>query len=114
VRPHHKEDGFPLGRWVTGQRARSRMSKARRKKLNELGFVWNPREGDWENGFGLLQQYKKREGHSRVTREHKESGFALGIWASNQRKQKDKLSKEKRDRLDELGFVWEIRRLDAG
>jgi hypothetical protein len=39
-------------------------------------------------------------------------GVTLGSWVGTQRRSKDKLSKEKLDKLNALGFVW-TPKLDA-
>ena len=102
-----KEDGFPLGGWVTHQRPRANsLSKERRKRLDDLGFVWNILEADWEEGFSHLKIYKDREGHCRVPTSHKENGFSLGRWVSSQRSHKNDLIAERSQKLDQLGFVW--------
>ncbi len=36
-------------------------------------------------------------------------GFRLGSWVSTQRKDKDTMPPERRQRLDALGFVWDPR-----
>jgi hypothetical protein len=43
--PHaYKENGYRLGQWVTGQRVKRRtLSATRKKRLDDLGFVWNAR-----------------------------------------------------------------------
>ena len=105
----HYEGEFHLGRWVDGQRDRRSMPKDRRQKLDAVGFIWNPHQAGWENGFRLLQQYEKREGDCCVPKEHKEGGFALGTWVSNQRRKRDQLSKGRRERLNKIGFVWKAR-----
>ena len=112
VPKEYKEaDGYNLGLWVGTQRSRkSKLSSERRRRLDELGFVWNPFEGDWENGFGRLKQYKARVGNCLVPQGYKEAdGYNLGNWARTQRASKSKLSSERRGRLDELGFVWKVR-----
>jgi hypothetical protein len=94
----------------------------RRQRLDEIGFVWDPNTADWEAGFAAQERFKQREGHSRVPkgnkegeghcrvpRGHKEDGFNLGAWVSRQRTNKDTLSPERRQRLEEIGFVWKIR-----
>ena len=62
----------------------------------------------WDEWYGRLVKYKQREGHCRVPQGFKtEDGFQLGSWIANQRGNKDQLSPERRQRLDELGFVWD-------
>jgi superfamily II DNA or RNA helicase len=110
----HKENGFRLGQWVFRQRQstdKETLSEARRQQLDELGFVWDPYETDWAEGFRYLRTYKEREGHCRVPQRHKEDGFRLGQWVSVQRSNADTLSAPRRQQLDELGFVWDV--LDA-
>ena len=39
----HSEDGFKLGKWVSKQRQnKSKLNPERIKRLNALGFIWNP------------------------------------------------------------------------
>src|SRR6516225_4262406 len=110
---NHMENGFRLGQWVSRQRNGQTLPEARRQQLDELGFVWDPPETDWEEGFRYLTIYKKREGHCRVPQRYKENGFRLGSWVDRQRQSKDAetLSEARRQQLDELGFVWNA--LDA-
>jgi len=104
----HKENDFPLGTWVSNQRARAEsLSATRRGQLDQLGFVWDPLEANWEKGFFHLKTYKEREGHCQVPHSHIENDFKLGYWVNTQRTNKDDLSKERRDRLDEVEFVWD-------
>jgi hypothetical protein len=106
----HKENGFPLGQWVGNRRQNKQtLSEARRQQLDELGFVWDPLETDWAEGFRYLTIYKQREGHCRVPTDHKENGFNLGLWVHRQRTNKDGLSKERRQGLDKIGFAWDGR-----
>jgi superfamily II DNA or RNA helicase/Fe2+ transport system protein FeoA len=107
VPQRHRENGFRLGQWVTVQRVNiEKISTQRRRRLDELGFIWDPREADWEDGLNCLKAYKKREGHCNVPKSHKENEFSLGGWVSEQRGNKDKVSSERIQRLDDLGFVW--------
>jgi hypothetical protein len=103
------ENVFALGSWVDRQRQGGKkllLRKERRQELDKVGFVWNPFEADWEEGFRCLTMYKEREGHCRVPQAHNEKGFGLGSWVRKQRGDKDNLSVLRRQRLDQLGFIW--------
>jgi Helicase associated domain len=113
VPQRHEENGFRLGSWVSHQRSKGdTMPVERRQQLDELGFVWDAREATWEDGFICLKAYKEREGHCRVPDRHLENGFRLGQWVGAQRIHRDDLSDEHRQRLNELGFVWEPHKTD--
>jgi hypothetical protein len=104
------EEGFALGAWVGFQRRnRSKLTPNRRERLEALGFVWNAHILIWDKGFRHLQIYKEREGHCNVPRGHKENGYALDLWVTHQRADKDKLPEERRRKLDGLGFNWDPR-----
>jgi hypothetical protein len=106
----HVEKTFSLGKWTTRQRTkRDILPDERQKQLDELGFVWDAREAAWEEGFSYLQLYQKKQGHCRVPKTYEENGYRLGQWAGIQRQSKDALSKERHQRLDDLGFTWDHR-----
>jgi hypothetical protein len=105
----HKENGYPLGQWIRVQRiGKDKLSAERRQKLDQLGFVWNVLSNQWEEGFRHLKIYHEREGHCAVPTKHKENGYPLGQWINVQRRGKDKLPAEQRQRLDDIGFVFDI------
>jgi len=81
----------------------------RRQRLQELGFVWDVLTAQWEEGFGYLKVFKRREGHCRVPISHVENSFKLGTWVDTQRQRKARMSQERIQRLDELRFVWKVR-----
>jgi Fe2+ transport system protein FeoA len=110
VPQRHKENGFSLGAWVSRQRqSKNTLSLERRRRLDELGFVWDILEADWEEGFNYLKAYKESANHCDVPKDYKQNGFPLGLWVSEQRVNKDRMSSERRRRLDEIGFVWDAR-----
>src|ERR1700730_6838586 len=105
----HFENGRNLGSWVRNQRyGRNRLSEEKRKKLEELGFEWDVLLQDWEEGFRHLKSYRDRVGDCHVPVNHIESGFKLNNWVRTQRDPRYPLSEERRRRLDEIGFVWDI------
>jgi hypothetical protein len=95
------ENGFRLGLWVSVQRREhDSMAEQRRQKLDELGFVWDVLSERWEEGFRHLKKYKERLGHCRVPVDYILDGFPLGAWARSQRRDKDAVFGEHRERLD--------------
>jgi hypothetical protein len=105
-------NGYRLGGWVAVQRRHERsLSEGRRRRLDDLGFIWNVREAFWETGFSHLKSYRDREEHCLVPRKHIEDGFRLGVWVANQRPRRDSMSVDCRQRLTDLGFVWITQRM---
>ena len=103
------DDGFKLGKWVGKQRtakANDKLPDDRRPRLEALGFVWDPHSTQWDIAFKALEHYKREYGDCLVPNKFKaEDGVNLGQWVSNQRRTKDKLSDDRKQRLDALGFV---------
>ena len=96
-----------LGEWVIRQRQaykKGKLSEERVQKLGELGFVWNPQPA-WDESLGELMKYKDEHGHCSVPRRH----GPLGKWVSRQRQayKTDKLSEERVQKLEDLGFGWD-------
>ena len=49
-------------------------------------------------------------GHARVTAKHQTpDGFKLGNWVRVQRQTLNKLSEDRIERLEELGFIWRLK-----
>jgi hypothetical protein len=104
-------DEFRLGGWVRIQRAKKdQLSELRLLRLNKLGFIWDPREDQWNKGFSALEKFFHREGVGHVPQKHIEDGFKLGVWVSSQRQvfKDKKLSSEKIKKLQNLsGWSWD-------
>jgi hypothetical protein len=85
------------------------MSQDRKERLEGLGFVWDPFEADWEEGFKRLQAYVKEYKHCRVPHQYKSpDGYNLGQWVSNRRQRSSILSPERKAQLAALGFDWKV------
>eukprot|EP00873_Tetraselmis_striata_P046252 jgi/Tetstr1/466516/TSEL_011023.t1 len=102
-----------LGRWVRTQRAAKKKGELNVKRvalLEELGFVWDPYEADWQDMYAQLVAQQRQEGHCRVPR-RSATNPKLGRWVMTQRaaKKKGELSEERVALLEELGFEWRLR-----
>jgi hypothetical protein len=103
----HEEDGLKIGIWVCFQRSKKdRLTTDQIKRLDALGFSWDPHKDLWEINFAALMKYYTRTGDCRAPRSHTEDGLNLGAWLKKQRQKKSKLTKDQIKRLNALGFVW--------
>ncbi|MGO9244115.1 MAG: helicase associated domain-containing protein [Verrucomicrobiia bacterium] len=106
--PRGRRENPALANWVQTQRnGRDRFSPDRRRRLDAIGFDWNPIHTAWEKRFAELEQFKHRYGHSRVSQLWRENRI-LGKWVAKQRTRRrlGQISAEERNKLDRLGFVW--------
>ncbi len=100
----------PLGAWVGKQRNTKRtniLSLDRLHRLNEIGFVWEANESKWEARYSELCAYKEAHGDINIPHDRTSE---LWRWVSTQRifKKRGKLSADKIQRLNEIGFVWDV------
>ena len=106
------DDDYRLGRWVAEQRqAKDTMDSDRRQRLEALpGWSWDANSDAWEEGFSYLKQFSDREGHCRVHTGYKtDDDYRLGQWVTVQRRAKDTMDPDRRQRLEALpGWVWKI------
>ena len=107
---YRTDNSYRLGLWVSNQRAKEGILSVERKaRLDALGFVWNPHDEAWEEGFKHLQAFVKDNGHCKLFRDYTSPhGYPTGQWVSVQRINKKTLSTERKTRLDALGFVWNV------
>jgi hypothetical protein len=108
VPQRHGEGTVKLGQWVSNQRVnKENISAERRKRLDDIGFVWDPFASAWDEWFAALTTFKAREGHCNVPAAHVEGTFKLGMWVNEQRTNRNTVTAERRQRFDAIGFVWE-------
>jgi len=106
-----------LGWWIIAQRneynayrngEKSTLTKERIDALNSIGFQWKSRRQQiWDQRVKELKSYKQIHGDCLVPVSYKENP-KLANWVSSQRKlyNKNSLSKERIDILEQIGFIW--------
>jgi hypothetical protein len=99
--------------WVLRQRQehrKGRLAPDRVRRLEALGFEWDPREGRWNRWYEELRRYRERHGHSDVRRG---LGAPAGLvsWTALQRVlfRRGELPERRRRLLERLGFEWDPR-----
>jgi hypothetical protein len=105
--------GIRLQKWCSWQR---RLKKAgllggdRVRKLDGIGFEWEPYDHAWERGFEALKDWRRRR-PDRWPRaiDVLPDGFKLGSWCHVLRKRRKlgRVPGKRIKRLDEIGFEWE-------
>ena len=115
--PQKYTENKALGSWVCGQRERKRGKKKRAspitqhqiQRLEEIGFIWNVHEHEWEKNFKQLVSIKKENGLAVI--KHYGGNRKIQDWVHSQRrlKREGKLPRDKVDRLDAIGIVWDPR-----
>jgi hypothetical protein len=119
---HHLEDGLALGDWVRHQRAarhRGALASQRTLRLQRLpGWTWDARPLDaWDRGLEHFNRFVQQHQHGRVPQGHKDDqdGYPTGKWVATQRAYRDKLSRDRRSRLDSNPhWLWTRSRWDEG
>jgi superfamily II DNA or RNA helicase len=105
-------DGYRLAQWVGAQKyTKNIMDPVRRQRLEALpGWSWAVHLDQWEEGFSHLKRFSEREGHCRVSVSYKtDGGYSLGQWVSDQRKYKDTMEPDRRQRLEALPvWSWDV------
>ncbi|WP_443057938.1 Helicase associated domain protein [Streptomyces sp. KLMMK] len=120
--------GMDVGRWLAKQRQHAvwqALMEGQRERLEQLGVVPLPPEqeapakpsrggtGAFERGVAALAQYKARTGSVTVPRGHVETlpdgtEIKLGVFLSNSKSRRAKLTDDKRKALAALGLDWAI------
>lgn len=112
-RSYGAESGYDLAQWVNNQRALHRkdeLEPGRVRRLDELGFSWEPKADAWDTGFAYLQKYVAENGTARVPHAYvTDDGYLLGHWVAKQRsfRKTHNLAPAREKRLSEVpGWAW--------
>lgn len=113
----HKINGVNLGAWADTkrhQRRNGKLSEANIKKLELIGFEFEPLIRRWEINLALVKGYIEQH-KEQVPGLHEINGIKIGDWARFQRQafKKGKLTKERIKKLDDIGFHWTVLRQDV-
>lgn len=125
VLPGFTVHGMDIGKWLARQRTPKvweALADGQRERLEQLGIVPLAPEpepvkpstatlGPFERGVAALAQYKAREGHLKVPRGHVErlgdgTEVKLGVFLSNSKSRRGKLTADKLAALAGLGLEW--------
>ena len=114
---YRTEKGIQLGVWISNQRRlyhgrfHGSLTQERINKLNQVGMIWENRyETRWENMYQVAEDYYIEHGHLCIPAKYiTEDGILIGRWIRRQAESREKLPKEKIERLDAIGMVWNSR-----
>jgi len=84
----------------------SRLTIEKERLLESIGFIWSYKEYRWQQKLEQLREYKHTHGHCNIPTKDGE----LGSWVMTQRNRynKDLLSQEQVDALNEIDFIWDM------
>lgn len=111
--PQRWKESRSLAEWVSSQRMaynREQLAPDRVRRLDDIGFEWDPVGTRWEEMFQRLVEFKKEHGHTNVPQRSPKYA-ELATWVRNQRAAKTQnrpIIAERGKRLDEIGFVWRL------
>lgn len=94
-----------LYQWTRAIRqSRAKLSQAQRDSLDNLGFEWETQNRNklWELRLRELADFKKKHGHIIIPKSLKN----LNGWVRGLRKKQRSISKERKEQLAALGFLW--------
>ena len=107
-------NGIRLGAWmfnirygVKNKNGRTQLTAEQIARLDELGMNWaGKHNATWDKAYRAACQYKKMNGNLDIPAAYVTAdGISLGRWIRRQKTAK--LTEERRNMLDALGFVWE-------
>lgn len=114
-------DGKALGNWCNGMRQRYRMGRMipeRIQRFEAIGFDWYPFGQYWREGYKHAKEYYEQYGNLNAAKKFIcNDGYRLGYWLITQRnvragKTRGILNERQIGLLDELGMVWDSKKVD--
>jgi hypothetical protein len=100
-------------------KSESTMTEERINLLQGIGFVWDRHSEAWEMRFSELCIFLEQNGHTNVPSNYPNTQLSTWVkcqrrqykmhWEVNSGNKKTLLSEERIQRLEALGFEWELR-----
>ena len=105
-----RQENKHLAAWANNQRIlyrKGKLSEDRISRLEEIGFEFNVFDPVWEMMFDALMEYKDDHGHCNIPRRVR-AYKQLRVWTDKQQEyyRKGKLSEDRINRLEEIGFEF--------
>ena len=114
----YDENGIvKLGIWLNNQKLRFlTLSEDKQQLLQLIGLVFNTNDDSWQKNFELAKSYYEHHGDLLIPSRFKtndgytqdENGIKLGQWLDSQRQSFSKLSKDRQQLLQSIGFVISV------
>ncbi|MCI8513126.1 MAG: DEAD/DEAH box helicase family protein [Lachnospiraceae bacterium] len=116
------ESGVSLGLWLCTLRTWEKagvhakyLTEERKKKLEEIGMIWDKLDHFWERSFSAAYRYYQENGDLKVPSGYvTKEGIRLGAWIARQRslragrlKHGTPPDEEQIARLDAIGMIWD-------
>ncbi|MGW0883261.1 Helicase associated domain protein [Streptomyces sp. NPDC002671] len=113
VAQHDDGTTFNLGTIAARLRVahgRGEVDAAKVKALDAEGFVWDNTPDWWGQFIADLTHFRHKYGHLDVRQEYTVQDRNLGTQVVRVRYESEKLTKDQRRELDNLGFAWDLQR----
>ena len=115
--------GIKLGSWLSNLRTyrknniqQNYLTKERIEALDKLGMVWDVPDYLWEQNYAACVEYHRTHGDLDIPNDYvSKDGLKIGAWVRRQRSLRQgkavgtELTKDKIQRLDAIGMVWEFK-----
>ncbi len=107
--PANYKEKINLGSWVSSTRHRKdELSAEKFQQLTDIGFTWTDiKDNNWNERYKQLVEYKKK--HNNFAVPFKGELKELASWVFTQRSKKKKIRDDRKQLLDDIGFVWSIK-----
>ena len=96
--------------WVVYQRQdKAELSTEKKKMLDAIEFDWSPLKNKWDKSFKEFKKFVEQHGHADVPEDYESGGIELGKWVRSQRSNRRPPKDERKQKLNELNFIWDIK-----